>query len=158
MKKLLIILSLVFCGSVSAQPDLNAPWGHAETLKIDYPAHKVIYDLTTGDSTELDFTLNRISYLNRLYGSDPFDSSIIVIIHEKALPHFAIENYKENEELMKRAKNLTVGTTIEFRMCQVSAAFKGYAPKDIHGFVKMIPMADAEIIRLQLEEGYAYIK
>jgi len=40
----------------------------------------------------------------------------------------------------------------------VSAAFKGYAPKDIHGFVKMIPMADAEIIRLQLEEGYAYIK
>jgi len=59
---------------------------------------------------------------------------------------------------MKRAKSLTVGTTIEFRMCQVSAAFKGYAPKDIHGFVKMVPMADAEIIRLQLEEGYAYIK
>jgi len=158
VKKLLIILSLVFCGGAYAQPNSNAPWGYAETLKINYPAHKVIYDLTTGDPTELNFVLSRISYLNRLYGSDPFDSSIVVIIHEKALPYFAIEKYKENEGLMKRARNLTIGTTIEFRMCQASATYKGYAPKDIHGFVKMVPMADAEIIRLQLEEGYAYIK
>jgi len=158
MKKLLIILSLVFSGAVFAQADLNALWGSAKTLQIDYSPHKVIYDLTSGDAEEINFSLSRISYLNKLYASDPFESSIIVVVHENALPYFAIEKYNDNKALMNRARNLTVGTSIEFRMCTVSAAFKGYAPKDIHGFVQMVPMADAEIIRLQLEEGYAYIK
>jgi len=158
MKKLLIILSLAFSGAAFSQADSNGLWGSAETLKIDYLPHRVIYDLTTGDAEEINFSLSRISYLNKLYASDPFESSIVVVIHEKALPYFAIEKYSENKGLMNRARNLTVGTTIEFRMCTVSAAFKGYAPKDIHGFVQMVPMADAEIIRLQLEEGYAYIK
>jgi intracellular sulfur oxidation DsrE/DsrF family protein len=32
-----------------------------------------------------------------------------------------------------------------------------YAPKDIHGFVSMVPMGDAEIIRLQ-QQGYGYMR
>ena len=31
-------------------------------------------------------------------------------------------------------------------------------PEDIHGFVKLVPMADAEIVRLQREDGYAYMR
>jgi len=31
-------------------------------------------------------------------------------------------------------------------------------PEDIHGFVKMVPMADAERISLQQENGYAYMR
>lgn len=34
----------------------------------------------------------------------------------------------------------------------------GYEPEDIHGFVKMVPMGDAEIIRLQNEENHAYMR
>ncbi|MES1998937.1 MAG: hypothetical protein V4446_06465 [Pseudomonadota bacterium] len=33
----------------------------------------------------------------------------------------------------------------------------GFEPADIHGFVTMVPMADAEIIRLQ-QAGYAYMR
>ena len=153
----LFLLSLLV-SPVYADAKSTAPWGHAKTLDIKYPPHKVIYDLTTGNLEELDFTLSRISYLNNLYDADPFESSIIVVIHEKALEHFAIENLSDNKQLMERARNLTIGSTIEFRMCKVSAKFKGYEPEDIHGFVQMVPMADAEIIRLQLEEGYAYLK
>jgi len=43
-------------------------------------------------------------------------------------------------------------------MCKAAAKMLGYEAKDIHGFVKMVPMADAEIIRLQTEEGYAYMR
>ena len=131
---------------------------NAETRDVKYPPHKVIYDVTTGDLKELDLTLSRISYLSRLYGANPFDGSIIVIIHEKALEHFAIENLSENKQLMERASNLTIHNIIEFRMCKGSAKLNGYRPKDILGFVQMVPMADAEIIRLQLEDGYDYIK
>jgi len=56
--------------------------------------------------------------------------------------------------IMGRAQSLTVGTSIEFRMCRAAARQLNYEENDIHGFVKMVPMADAEIVRLQ-HEGYA---
>jgi hypothetical protein len=43
-------------------------------------------------------------------------------------------------------------------MCILAARAHGYAPEDIHGFVRMVPMADAEIVQLQREQGYAYMR
>ena len=40
---------------------------------------------------------------------------------------------------------------------QLAAALRDVEPEDVHGFVKVVPMADAEIIELQ-HEGYAYMK
>ena len=74
------------------------------------------------------------------------------------IPLFAIENYAKHKELMVRAQSLTVGGTIEFRMCRIAARGHGFDPQDIHGFVQIVPMADAEIVRLQQEEGYAYMQ
>ena len=51
-----------------------------------------------------------------------------------------------------------MGGTIEIRMCEIAARGHGFDPEDIHGFVQIIPMADAEIVRLQQEEGYAYMQ
>ena len=59
---------------------------------------------------------------------------------------------------MRRAQSLTLAGPIVFRMCAVAARMHGYQPEDIHGFVELVPMADAEIVRLQTEEGYAYMK
>jgi intracellular sulfur oxidation DsrE/DsrF family protein len=42
-------------------------------------------------------------------------------------------------------------------MCLANARLLNYEPSDIHGFVTMVPMADAEIVRLQ-HEGYAYMR
>ena len=49
--------------------------------------------------------------------------------------------------LMERARSLTVGGIIEFRMCKIAAEGHGYKPEAIHGFVHMVPMGDAEIVR-----------
>ena len=56
-----------------------------------------------------------------------------------------------------RAQSLTVAGTVEFRMCRVAARGHGPEPDQIHGFVKVVPMADAKIVRLQQEEGYVYM-
>jgi hypothetical protein len=31
-------------------------------------------------------------------------------------------------------------------------------PNDIHGFLKVVPMADAELTKLQQQDGYAYMR
>jgi uncharacterized protein len=59
---------------------------------------------------------------------------------------------------MRRAQSLTLAGPIQFRMCRVAAHERGFDPEDIHGFVKMVPMADAEIIRLQQEEGHVFMQ
>jgi hypothetical protein len=134
----------------------KSPWGVADVLDIEYEPQRVVYDSTTGDKNKLSRVLDRIVYLYKLYQSDPLGSSIVVVIHGDAIPYFAIEEFSQNEETMRRAQSLTVGTSIEFRMCRAAAKLLNYEAKDIHGFVKMVPMADAEIVRLQ-DDGYDYL-
>lgn len=142
--------------AVSAQASEATPWGTAEKSEAKYEPQKVLYDLTIGDKKGLQNILDRVGLLYKLYGSDLLDSSIVVIIHGDAIPFFSTAN-PDNLELMKRAHNFTVGAPIEFRMCQAAAKVMGYKPKNIHGFVRMVPMADAEIVKLQ-KEGYAYMQ
>jgi len=152
---------MVFNFNVIAEAKLNktaASWGHAESVDIKYKPHKLIYDLTTADPKKLDNILDRVSYLFKLYDSDMFESSIVIVIHGDAIPFFAIDQFTKYQDKVFRANSLTIGTTIEFRMCKAAAKVMHYQPEDIHGFVKMIPMADAEIVRLQQEEGYAYMQ
>jgi len=63
-----------------------------------------------------------------------------------------------NKELITRAQSLTVGGTVKIRMCKIAAEGQGFAPEDLHGFVELVPMGDAEIVRLQNEEAHAYMR
>jgi len=141
-----------------SENSMSAPWGHAKNIAIDYQPQKLLYDLTTSDPKKLDNILDRVSYLFKLYDSEMFDSSIVIIIHGEAIPFFAIDQLSKYKARMTRANSLTIGTTIEFRMCKAAAKLMNYKAQDIHGFVSMVPMADAEIVRLQNEEGYAYLR
>jgi intracellular sulfur oxidation DsrE/DsrF family protein len=154
-KRLLVIAALAF--SLPALADSNAPWGSAKDLDIQYAKQKVVFDTTTGSVEGLTSVLDRTSYLSVLNGADPFDSKIVIVLHGGAIPFFAIRNYGKYKDLMDRAQSLSVGGTIEFRMCKLAAKSLGFEPKDIHGFVSMVPMGDAEIIRLQ-HEGYSYMR
>lgn len=135
----------------------DARWGTAKDENTTYAPQKVLYDLVSGKPARIKNILDRISMLQNLYGADPFDASIVVVIHGEAIPAFAVENTKRYEDLMVRAASLIQSGVIRFRMCKASAALQGFAAKDVHGFVTMVPMADAEIVRLQAE-GYAYMQ
>jgi len=154
----LFIIVLQLPGSIALAADNNAPWGHATASEVDYKPHKVVYDVSTVSMTAFTNVLDRVSYLNTLYQADPFASSITIVLHGNEIPYFAIKNYAKHKELMSRARSLENSGNIEFRMCRLAAEGRGFKPEDIHGFVEMVPMADAEIIRLQQEQNHAYMR
>ena len=94
----------------------------------------------------------------QLYNANPFDASIVLVLHGDEIPFFAVKNYDKYQALMQRAKSLTDSGPIEFRMCRIAAEGHGFEPGDIHCYVKVVPMADAEIVRVQQEEGYVYMR
>ena len=153
-----IILCLMISHSHPLYSSELAPWGAASLLDIKYKPNKVVYDLKSGDKNYVSRVLSRAIHLqSNIYESDTFDSSIVMVIHGDAVPLFAIENLKKYRDMMDRAQSSTVGTSIEFRMCRVAARQRNYEAKDIHGFVDMVPMADAEIVKLQ-HDNYAYMR
>jgi intracellular sulfur oxidation DsrE/DsrF family protein len=151
-----IVVALFWMGM--AQAEAGAPWGRASVQAIDYAPHKVVYDVAAKDVAGFSHALDRVSYLNNIYNADPFEASIVLVLHGDEIPFFAVENYDKYQELMHRAQSLTVAGTVQFRMCRVAAAGHGLQPDEIHGFVKVVPMADTEIVRLQQEEGYVYMQ
>lgn len=147
---------LLYIGQASA--DSQAPWGGATEIQQSYTGQKVVFDATSGSAAALAHLLDRASLLSKLNDADPMESRIVIVLHGDAIPFFSTGNYSRYKDLMQRAQSLSVGDVIEFRMCKAAAALRGLQPKDIHGFVKMVPMAEAEIARLQQEEGFAYVK
>lgn len=158
MIRLLSLAVVLVCTAHVVFAQSGAPWGHGKAENVDYAPHKVLYDVSARGIEDFTSVLDRVSYLNNLYGADPFEASIVLVLHGDEIPLFAIEHYGKYAELMRRAQSLTVAGPIEFRMCRVAAKAHGYDPHDIHGFVKLVPMADAEIVKLQQERGYVYMQ
>jgi intracellular sulfur oxidation DsrE/DsrF family protein len=154
-----LLFLLVSCVPlVTAFAGETAPWGHAKLTATEYEPMKVVYDVTTGDQAELEHVLDRASYLSKLTGADPFEQSIVLVLHGASIKFFAIKNFARYEDLQRRAQSLKVGSLIKIKMCKLAAEGQGFAPEDIQGFVEMVPMGDAEIVRLQYEEGHAYMQ
>ena len=155
IKHFLIAATLAF--SLPAMAASNAPWGGSKELPIEYAKQKVVYDTAVDSVAKLTSVLDRASYLSQINGADPFDNKIMIVLHGGEIDYFAIKNYPKYKALMERAQSLTVGGIIEFRMCKIAAEGHGYKPEEIHGFVHMVPMGDAEIVRLQ-HEGFGYMR
>ncbi len=152
------VLAMVMLMTTPLWAESEEPWGRASLDEIDYAPQKVVYDVAEGDPERFERILDRASFLNNLYGADPFDASIVLVLHGDEIEFFAVENHEQYGELMRRAQSLTLAGPIEFRMCAAAAHERGFSPEDIHGFVRVVPMADAEIIRLQQEEGHAFMQ
>lgn len=121
-----------------------------------YPPARVVYDLSSADPGKLNNLLERISMLQNLYASDPFNASIVVVIHEGAVPLFTKRGGRSRPDLTQRAQGLTYSDIIQFRLCRASAKIQGFDARDFESFIELVPMADAEIVRLQ-HDGYAYL-
>lgn len=156
--KFVSALIFILVVTPTALAETQAPWGKGEAQEVEYKPNKVVYDIAVNTVRALESALDRASYLSQLYNADPFDASIVLVLHGDEINYFAIKHYAEHKELMRRAQSLTVGGVIKIRMCQIAAKGHGYEPEDIHGFVEIVPMADAEIVHLQRDEGYAYMR
>lgn len=134
-----------------------APWGSAREAAPAYRGQRVVFDVTAGTLAGLNSVLDRAGYLSRINGDDPFETRIVIVLHGDAIPFFAVRNYARYRTLMQRAYSVSLGNIVEFRMCAAAARLRGLQARDIHGFVTMVPMAEAEIARLQ-HEGFAYLR
>ncbi len=151
------LAGLLLLAPMSLFARTNAPWGGAQELERSHAPAKAVYDVDARDAAALGRVLDRVSYLNKVYEANPFESSIVVVVHGDAIPMFAIRHFARHRALMERAHNLAQSGPIEFRICRADATMRGYAARDLHGFASIVPMADAEIVRLQ-REGYAYMR
>ena len=155
---LLLSINLAISSAVIADNAENAPWGSAAVTPTEYKPQKVVYDVHVKTVEAVESVLDRASYLSTITGADPFDQSIVLVLHGQELSFFAIKNFEKYQGLMRRAQSLVESEALTIKMCKIAAQSQGFAPEDIHGFVEMIPMGDAEIIRLQYEEGHAYMQ
>ena len=156
MKHLLFLL--LACSLSASVFAAEPPWGRAKLTDTEYKPQKVVYDVSVDSVAKVVSVLDRASYLSTLTGADPFDSSIVLVLHGDEIPFFAIRNTEKYLALMQRAQSLVASEAIKIKMCKVAAEGKGFKPEDIQGFVEMVPMGDAEIIRLQHEENHAYMR
>ncbi|MBT8118929.1 MAG: DsrE family protein [Gammaproteobacteria bacterium] len=155
---LLISINLSVSTAVIAGDTVSAPWGGASVTATEYKPQKVVYDVHVKTVEAVESVLDRASYLSTITGADPFDQSIVLVLHGKEISFFASKNFEKNQDLMRRAQSLVESEALSIRMCKIAAQSQGFSPEDIHGFVEMIPMGDAEIIRLQYEEDHAYMQ
>jgi hypothetical protein len=137
--------------------EMEAPWGHGKAVAQSYEKQKVVYDVMANSEGAVRSVISRAQLLVDLNGSDPFDNKVVIVLHGGEIPFFAVKNLDKHRELMQRAQSATLTGLIEFRMCKLAAEGHGFQPEDIHGFVSLVPMADAEIVRLQ-QAGYAYMR
>jgi len=149
------LLAILF--SIASVTSSNVFAG-ASVSEIEYKPQKVVYDVNTETIEGLDSVISRASYLSTITGADPFDQSIVLVSHGPEIVFFATKNREKYNNLMQRAQSLVDSEVITIRMCKLAAESFGYKPEDINDFVEMIPMGDAEIIRLQNEEDHAYMR
>ena len=152
---LLIPLSII---NTTVLAENIPPWKSASVTATEYKPQKVVYDVHVKTVAAVESVLDRASYLSSITGADPFDQSIVLVLHGPEIALFGIKNHGKHKELMQRAHSLVDSEVLTIRMCKVAAEAMGYQPEDIHGFVDIIPMGDAEIIRLQNEEDHAYMQ
>lgn len=152
---LVLLITVMAAAPLAADP--QSPARGAAVMDIEYRPAKVVYDLFSADPKKIANILDRVSLLQNLYGTNPFEASIVVVVHGGSIPIFSQARDKQHGDLMRRARSLIQSEVIQFRMCAASARMQGYQARDIQDFVTMVPMADAELVRLQ-HAGYAYMQ
>ncbi|MCK5394515.1 MAG: DsrE family protein [Gammaproteobacteria bacterium] len=157
-KLLYLLMCLGLLSNTLVFADTTSLWGGSSVTATEYKPQKVVYDVHVKTVEAVESVLDRASYLSTITGADPFDQSIVLVLHGTELSFFAIKNYKKYKDLMHRAQSLVESEAITIKMCKIAAQGQGFSPEDIHGFIEMVPMGDAEIIRLQYEDGYAYMQ
>jgi hypothetical protein len=77
----------------------DPPWGGALASDAKYAPRKVVYDVAVSGPSALEGVLDRVSYLNNLYGADPFWASIVVVRHGDRMPLFAVADLSSRKAM-----------------------------------------------------------
>lgn len=131
-------------------------------------AHKVVFDLTTGNLKAFEQkVMGSLVSTKEYYKKNGKELDIVVIIHGDSYKFFlkdlnnsgftyTDELINSQESIKKRLKNMTEKYKIKFLLCNVGATKHKLKRENIYSFVKITPSAVIALITLQ-NDGYAYL-
>ncbi len=93
IRSMILAIVMTLLAPSLAAADGNAPWGRATFKDSAYAPQRVVYDVAVSSPAELAGVLDRVSYLNNIYEANPFDSSIVVVLHGDEIPLFSVKKH-----------------------------------------------------------------
>ena len=106
---------------------------------------KVIYHINQGNEQATDGLRNANNHL----AADPKANGV----------HFLLDGAKDkNGNSYDALVQDLAGKGVEFRLCRFTLERQKIDPKKVIQDVKIVPSGVAEVRRLQIQEGYAYLK
>lgn len=136
MKKLLIAAALTACVSLASAQDT-----------------KTVYHLNTGIESAASALNNIQNHLN----AEP-RAKIVVVTHGPGID-FLLEGAKDSKgrEFSASVSGLA-GQGVEFRVCNNTLVTRHLDPGKLLMESKIVPSGVAEVARLQMREGFVYLK
>ncbi len=114
---------------------------------------KVIYHINAGNEQATDGLRNANNHLT----ADP-KAKIVFVTHANGI-HFLLDGAKDkNGNSYDALVQDLMGKGVEFRLCRFTLERQKIDPKKVIQDVKVVPSGVAEVSRLQIQEGYAYLK
>ena len=114
---------------------------------------KVLYHVNLGNEQASDALRNIKNHLE----VDP-KAKIVVVTHSKGVDFLmeGAEDDKRNPYSIPVEKLASQG--VEFRVCEITLKRRNLDPKKFLSVIKLVPSGVREVTRLQVKEGYAYLK
>lgn len=112
---------------------------------------KVYLQISPDGRDDLDALFRTLE--DSVAAGEPQSEPVVIVLHgPEALP-FIRRNYPENRAIVDRAAKLEAFDRIELRMCETWMRLNGFNEDDLLPFVETVPLAPAEVERLE-RDGY----
>lgn len=143
------LLALWPAGTAWAEDDF-APYDRAAVSAEAYPRLDTVWDVNYEDPNALGALYSFVLHTQRAT-----QGKAVVVTHGPELRAFAIENYETYQGVIDQMAELAE-QGVEFRMCGQALRAAGFEPRDMHGFVTVVPVGFAELAVWQ-SRGHQYM-
>jgi len=112
-----------------------------------------VFGVTVNTVEQLDVILDRADSLRELFDPDQH-GRIAIVLHGNELQLFQKENYAANMSIVNKARQLDQENIIDIKACQTMMRVLEIEQNELPDFIEQVPLAPAEIRRLQVEHGF----
>ena len=130
-------------------------WAQVTAAESGNPApllgSKVYLQISPDGREDLEALFHALE--DSLAANEPQADPVIIVLHgPEALP-FIRHNYLAHQSIVDRAAKLRAFNRVELRMCETWMRMNGFDEDDLLPFVDTVPLAPAEVERLE-RDGY----
>lgn len=112
-----------------------------------------VFDITVQNVEQLDAIFNRADKLKGQFSPNQH-GRIALVLHGSELQLFRKQNYKNNIDIVEKARLLDQQNLIDIKACQTAMQSQHIDLSELPDFIEQVPLAPVEIERLEKEQGY----